>query len=162
MVDPPPAAERRRPGAVTVTAGAGCRLRTVLENHSGVAALLKTRDPISPASLTLAEAFLAPMHAAGLPGRQAAQAFRLIYDYTLGFALADPASPAERRLHDSATRQQLHSFLCSLPDSRFPTLAAHGIHAWADDREQRFAFGLDTLICGLQTAQHSSAVSRPR
>jgi len=42
------------------------------------------------------------------------------------------------------------------------TLAAHGIHAWADDREQRFTFGLDTLICGLQTAQRSSAVSRPR
>ena len=119
---------------------------TVLENHSGIAALLKTRDPISPASLTLAEAFLAPMHAAGLPGRQAAQAFRLIYDYTLGFALADPASPAERRRHDNAARQQLHSFLCSLPDSRFPTLAAHGIHAWADDREQRLTFGLDTLI----------------
>ncbi len=137
------------------------RLRAVLENHSGIAALLKTRDPISPASLTLAEAFLAPMHAAGLPGRQAAQAFRLIYDYTLGFALADPASPAEQRLHDGAARQRLHSFLCSLPDSRFPTLAAHGIHAWADDREQRFTFGLDTVICGLQTAQRSSAVSRP-
>jgi AcrR family transcriptional regulator len=132
------------------------RLRAVLENHSGIAALLKIRDPISPASLTLAEAFLAPMHAAGLSGRQAAQAFRLIYDYTLGFALADPASPAEQRLHDSAAREQLHSFLCSLPDSRFPTLAAHGIHAWADDREQRFTFGLDTLICGLQAAQRSS------
>jgi hypothetical protein len=38
------------------------------------------------------------MHAAGLPGRQAAQAFRLIYDYTFGFALADPASPTEQRL----------------------------------------------------------------
>ena len=70
------------------------RLRTVLEDHPGIAALLKTRDPVSPASLALAEAFLAPLHAAGLPGRQAALAFRLIYDYTLGFALSDPTSPA--------------------------------------------------------------------
>ena len=59
--------------------------------------------------------FLAPLHAAGLPGREAALAFRLIYDYTLGFALADPTSPAEQRLHDAATREQLHDFLRALP-----------------------------------------------
>src|SRR5882757_2098630 len=29
------------------------RLRTVLEDHPGIAALLKARDPVSPASLTL-------------------------------------------------------------------------------------------------------------
>ena len=131
------------------------RLRAVLENHPGVAALLKTRDPLSPASLALAEAFLAPLHAAGLSGRQAALAFRLIYDYSLGFALAGPASPAEQRLGDSAARQQLHAFLRSLPVSSFPTLVAYGTHVWADDREERFTSGLDTLICGLQAAQRS-------
>ncbi len=136
------------------------RLRAVLESHPGIAALLKTRDPVSPASLALAEAFLAPLHAAGLSGHEAALAFRLIYDYTLGFALADPASPAEQRLHDSAARQQLHAFLRSLPASSFPTLAAHGTYAWADDREQRFTSGLDTVICGLQSAQRSPGASR--
>jgi AcrR family transcriptional regulator len=136
------------------------RLRTVLENHPGVAALLKTRDPLSPASLALAEAFLAPLHAAGLPGRQAALAFRLIYDYTLGFALADPGSPAEQRLRDTATRQQVHAFLRALPADRFPALAAHGVHAWAGDRDQRFASGLDTLLRGLQAAQRSPGTSR--
>jgi AcrR family transcriptional regulator len=136
------------------------RLRAVLESHPGIAALLKTRDPVSPASLALAEAFLAPLHAGGLPGHQAALAFRLIYDYTLGFALADPASPAEQRLRDSAARQQLHAFLRSLPASSFPTLAAHGTYAWADDREQRFTSGLDTVICGLQSAQRSPGAGR--
>lgn len=136
------------------------RLRAVLESHPGIAALLKTRDPISPASLALAEAFFAPLHTAGLPGRQAALAFRLIYDYTLGFALADPTSPAEQRLRDSATRQQLHAFLSSLPASRFPTLAALGQYAWADDRDQRFTSGLDILIRGLRSAQRSAGASR--
>jgi AcrR family transcriptional regulator len=135
------------------------RLRAVLENHPGIAALLKTRDPLSPASLALAEAFLAPLHAAGLPGRQAALAFRLIYDYTLGFALAGPSSPAEQSLGDSVARQQVHAFLCSLPASSFPTLAAHGTHAWADNREERFTSGLDTLIRGLQAAQRSPEAS---
>jgi AcrR family transcriptional regulator len=140
-------------------------LRAVLENHPGIAALLKARDPVSPASLALAEAFLAPLRAAGLPGRQAALAFRLLYDYTVGFALADPTSPAEQRLRDTATRQELHAFLRSLPASRFPTLAAHGTHAWTDDRDQRFNFGLNTLLRGLQAglrpaAAPSTALSR--
>jgi AcrR family transcriptional regulator len=126
------------------------RLRSVLENHPGVAALLKTRDPLSPTSLALAEAFLAPLHAAGLPGREAALAFRLIYDYTLGFALADPTSPAEQRLRDTATRAQVHAFLRSLPASRFPTLADYGAHAWDGNRDQRFSAGLETLLRGLQ------------
>jgi hypothetical protein len=122
----------------------------------GIAALLQTRDPISPASLALAEAFLAPLRAAGLPGRQAALAFRLIYDYTLGFALSDPTSPGEQRIQDTATRAELHAFLRSLPADRFPALAAVGAYAWADDRDQRFTASLDTLIVGLQ------ATLRPR
>ena len=137
------------PWAARVTTLAG-RLRAVLENHPGTAALLKTRDPLSPMSLELAEAFLAPLLAAGLPGREAALAFRLVYDYTLGFALADPTSPAEQRLRDSATREQLHAFFRALPASRFPALAANGVHAWDGDRDQRFAAGLDTLLRGLQ------------
>jgi AcrR family transcriptional regulator len=136
------------------------RLQTVLEDHPGIAALLKTRDPLGPASLALAEAFLAPLHAAGLPGRQAALAFRVIYDYTLGFALADLTSPSEQRLRDNATREQVHAFLRALPASRFPTLAALGQYVWADDRDHRFTSGLDALIRGLQAAQRSPGASR--
>jgi AcrR family transcriptional regulator len=135
------------------------RLRAALESHPGVAALLKTRDPLSPASLALAEAFLAPLLATGLPGRQAALAFRLIYDYTLGFALADPTSPAEQRLRDTATREQLHAFIRSLPANRFPALAAYGTYAWGGDRDQRFAVGLDTLLRGIQANQQPSGTS---
>jgi hypothetical protein len=43
------------------------RLRTVLEDHPGIAGLLKTRDPLGPHSLALADAFLATLHEAGLP-----------------------------------------------------------------------------------------------
>jgi len=142
------------PWAAQVTALAR-RLRAVLENHPGVAALLKTRDPLSPTSLELAEAFLAPLLAAGLSGREAALAFRLIYDYTLG--LADPASPAEQRLRDTATREQLHAFFRSLPAERFPALAAYGVHAWDGDRDQRFSAGLETLLRGIEAHRRPPA-----
>jgi AcrR family transcriptional regulator len=129
------------------------RLRAVLENHPGIAGLLKTRDPLSPHSLALAEAFLAPLHAAGMAERQAALAFRLIYDYTLGFALSDRTSASEQRLQDAATRHKLHAFLRSLPADRFPVLAALGEHVWLDDRDERFTASIHTLISGLQAAQ---------
>lgn len=135
--------------AARVAALAG-RLRAVLENHPGTAALLKTRDPLSPRSLDLAEAFLAPLLAAGLPGREAALAFRGLYDYTLGFALADPTSPAEQRLRDTSTREQLHAFFRALPADRFPALSAFGLHAWDGDRDQRFDAGLETLLRGIE------------
>ena len=41
------------------------RLRQVLEAHPGVAGILKTRDPLGPHSLALAEAFLSPLQTAG-------------------------------------------------------------------------------------------------
>jgi Tetracyclin repressor-like, C-terminal domain len=104
------------------------RLRAVLEDHPGIAGLLKTRDPLGPHSLALAEAFLAPLQQAGLPGRQTALAFSLIYDYTIGFALSDHTTVNEQRVQDAATRRRLHTFFRSLPADRFPSLAAsaHG------------------------------------
>jgi AcrR family transcriptional regulator len=128
------------------------RLRAVLEDHPGIAGLLKTRDPLGPHSLVLAEAFLAPLQQAGLPPRQTALAFCLIYDYTLGFALSDRTTVNEQRVHDTATRHRLHAFLRSLPADRFPSLAALGEHVWADNRDQRFTTSLDTLLAGIDTA----------
>jgi AcrR family transcriptional regulator len=133
------------------------RLRAVLESHPGTAALLKTRDPLSPTSLDLAEAFLAPLLASGLPGREAALAFRVLYDYTLGFALADPTSPAEQRLRDTATREQLHAFFHALPIDRFPALSAYGLHAWDGDRDQRFCAGLEMLLRGIEASRPAPA-----
>jgi AcrR family transcriptional regulator len=128
------------------------RLRAVLEDHPGIAGLLKTRDPLGPHSLALAEAFLAPLQEAGLPGPETALAYSLIYDYTLGFALSDRTTVNEQRVQDPATRHQLHAFFRSLPADRFPALAALGQHIWASNRDQRFTASLDIMLDGLQAA----------
>ncbi len=57
------------------------RLRAVLEDHPGIAALLKTRDPLGPHSLALAEAFLTPLPKAG-PGPAAPSASTLTRNQT--------------------------------------------------------------------------------
>src|SRR5215210_411562 len=79
------------------------RLRTVLEARPGVAGLLKTRDPLGPHSLALAEAFLEPLQAAGFGDRDAGLAFFLLVDYTIGFAVSDTSTSVnEQRVRDPA------------------------------------------------------------
>ncbi|MGB7797308.1 MAG: TetR/AcrR family transcriptional regulator [Pseudonocardiaceae bacterium] len=130
------------------------RLRDVLEDHPGVATLLKTRDPLGPHSLSLAEAFLLPLHDAGFPHREAGLAFFLIVDYTIGFEVSSSRiSVNEQRVQDAATRERLHEFFRSLPGDRFPTLVALGEHVWVDNRDERFTAGINALIDGLHGSQ---------
>ena len=127
------------------------RLRQVLEAHPGVAGILKTRDPLGPHSLALAEAFLLPLQAAGFADREAGLAFFLLVDYTIGFAVSSPATSVnEQRVRDTAIRTQLHEFFRSLPHDRFPALVALGEHVWVDTRDQRFTAGLQVLVDGLE------------
>jgi AcrR family transcriptional regulator len=132
------------------------RLRRVLEDHPGVAGILKTRDPLGPHSLALAEAFLGPLQAAGFADRDAGLAFFLLVDYTIGFAVSSPSTSVnEQRVRDPATRAQLHQFFRSLPPERFPALVALGEHVWVDNRDQRFTAGLQVLVDGLAHARTS-------
>jgi AcrR family transcriptional regulator len=161
LAEADPRTDNALPWAAQVTQLAA-RLRAVLERHPGAAGLLKTRDPLSPHSLALAEAFLTSLQAAGMPARQTALAFRLIYDYIAGFSLSDPSSAAEQRLSDTTTRRELHTFLQALPTDRFPALTALGQHAWTNDRDDRFTAGLSTIITGLQSLSPASLAEPPR
>jgi AcrR family transcriptional regulator len=132
------------------------RLRQVLEAHPGVAGVLKTRDPLGPHSLALAEAFLEPLQGAGFSDREAGLAFFLLVDYTIGFAVSSTSTSVnEQRVRDPATRAQLHQFFRSLPPDRFPALVALGEHIWVDNRDERFTAGLHVLVDGLEQVRHS-------
>jgi AcrR family transcriptional regulator len=139
------------------------RLRQVLEAHPGVAGILKTRDPLGPHSLALAEAFLSPLQTAGFGDREAGLAFFLLLDYTIGFAVSSPATSVnEQRVRDPATRAQLHRFLRSLPPDRFPALVALGEHVWVDNRDERFTAGLQVLADGLDHARNTPRRPAPK
>jgi AcrR family transcriptional regulator len=139
------------------------RLRQVLEAHPGVAGILKTRDPLGPHSLALAEAFLSPLQTAGFADREAGLAFFLLLDYTIGFAVNSPATSVnEQRVRDPATRSQLHQFFRSLPPDRFPALVALGEHVWVDNRDERFTTGLQVLVDGLEHARNAPHRPAPK
>jgi hypothetical protein len=40
-----------------------------------------------------------------------------------------------------------------LPIDRFPTLIVFAEHVWLNNRDERFAAGLDTIVDGLDTAR---------
>jgi TetR/AcrR family transcriptional regulator, tetracycline repressor protein len=139
------------------------RLRQVLEAHPGVATILKTRDPLGPHSLALAEAFLSPLQTAGFGDREAGLAFFLLVDYTIGFAVSSPATSInEQRVRDPAIRSQLHQFFRSLPADRFPALVALGEHVWVDNRDERFTAGLQVLVDGLEHARNTPHRPAPK
>jgi AcrR family transcriptional regulator len=139
------------------------RLRQVLEDHPGVAGILKTRDPLGPHSLALAEAFLSPLQTAGFGDREAGLAFFLLLDYTIGFAVSSPATSVnEQRVRDDAIRSQLHQFFRSLPADRFPVLVALGERVWVDNRDERFAAGLQVLVDGLEHARNAPQRPAPK
>jgi AcrR family transcriptional regulator len=138
------------------------RLRRVLEAHPGVAGILKTRDPLGPNSLALAEAFLGPLQAAGFGDRDAGLAFFLLVDYAIGFAVSPPTSVNEQRVRDQATRTQLHQFFRSLPPDRFPALVALGEHVWVDNRDEQFTAGLQVLVDGLEHARNTPHRPAPK
>jgi TetR/AcrR family tetracycline transcriptional repressor len=139
------------------------QLRQVLEDHPGVATILKTRDPLGPHSLALAEAFLSPLQTAGFGDRDAGLAFFLLVDYTIGFAVSSPATSVnEQRVRDHAIRAQLHQFFRSLPPDRFPALAALGEHVWVDNRDERFTAGLQVLVDGLEHARNTPHRPAPK
>jgi AcrR family transcriptional regulator len=139
------------------------RLRRVLEAHPGVAGILKTRDPLGPHSLALAEAFLSPLQTAGFGDREAGLAFFLLLDYTIGFAVSSPATSVnEQRVRDTAIRSQLHQFFRSLPPDRFPALVALGEHVWVDNRDERFTAGLQVLADGLEHARNAPHRPAPK
>jgi AcrR family transcriptional regulator len=139
------------------------QLRQVLEDHPGVATILKSRDPLGPHSLALAEAFLSPLQTAGFGDRDAGLAFFLLVDYTIGFAVSSPATSVnEQRVRDHAIRAQLHQFFRSLPPDRFPALAALGEHVWVDNRDERFRIGLQVLADGLEHARNTPHRPAPK
>jgi AcrR family transcriptional regulator len=139
------------------------RLRQVLEDHPGVAGILKTRDPLGPHSLALAEAFLGPLQTAGFGDREAGLAFFLLLDYSIGFAVSTPATSVnEQRVRDQAIRSQLHQFFRSLPPDRFPALVALGEHVWVDNRDERFTVGLQVLADGLEHARNAPHRPAPK
>jgi AcrR family transcriptional regulator len=122
--------------------------REAFRRHRDLARASMGRVPIGPNLLRAVEWQLSLLHAAGVPARPAAWFGDLFALYVTAHAFEDTLGVEDPEQAAAA----MGRYLSSLPPERFPHLMASAGELMAGDPDERFEFGLDLLITGLETA----------
>ena len=127
----------------------GREARRLFRRHRDAAQISMGRIPAGPRSLPVLERNLAVLVAAGLPARVVAYAADMFALYVGGFAFEE--SLRVPPLGDASTSTaQLADYYRSLPPDAFPTLVGLADDLTAGDADERFEFGLELLVRGLE------------
>ena len=130
----------------------GRESRRLLQRHRDAAQISMGRVPVGPNSMPVMERSLAILVAAGLPPRVLALAVDMFALYVGGFAFEESL-----RGDESADPEQLAEYFRSLPKKEFPTLVALADDLTAGDADERFEFGLELLVRGLEAMAKDDA-----
>jgi AcrR family transcriptional regulator len=119
--------------------------RRALLRHPSLVELRVRRPVLRPEALRFSEAVLGILRGAGLPPRQAAQAFRLLFTYTFGYAALSPAGATDE------SREAARTALAALPADEYPAIKESLEEASdAMGGEEAFVYGLDVILDGLE------------
>ena len=133
-------------------------LRAVLSSHRDAALAGLGRIPTSPKTLAAAETLVATLRAGGLSDRAVALGLDQLTLYVSAEAfeeglMEEGMTPEDvQRYYD-----EVHDFYRRLPADRFPVLASIAADMTGPDGEERFEFGLDVLIDGLESVSAGTA-----
>jgi TetR/AcrR family transcriptional regulator, tetracycline repressor protein len=127
----------------------GRALLAMYRRHRGVAALTLGRVAVTPAMLGISERILSELRSAGLPDQVAAFAGDLGGLYIGAFAYELDVTPLAG--HEQDFLVQFTSWIKSLPADRFPNIVALADLTVAGSAEQRFEWGMDVFIRGLES-----------
>jgi AcrR family transcriptional regulator len=119
--------------------------RRLLQSHRDAAQISLGRIPIGPHSMPVLERNLAVLMAAGLPPRVIALAADMFALFVGGFAFEESMDNAQ-----PADTGELAEYFRSLPADDFPTLVALADQLVEGDRDERFEFGVELLVRGLE------------
>jgi AcrR family transcriptional regulator len=129
-------------------------MHDVLVAHKDVAAVALGKIPLGPNALDSMENLLALLRAGGLDDRTCALAADLlpqyvvagVYEYAVGWSEMKSLDVAE------AYTTQVRDYFETLPPDRFPNLVdlAAEVTSFNPDYNERFEFGLEVLIAGLE------------
>jgi AcrR family transcriptional regulator len=127
-----------------------------LTRHPGLVQLRLRRPVLRPEALRFSEAALGILHGAGFDSAEAAQAFRLLFTYTFGFAGLSPERSAEE------ARRQAASAIAALPADEYPNLTSAASEASrAMAGEEQFEYGLERILDGLEARLGERALAPP-
>jgi AcrR family transcriptional regulator len=130
------------------------QMRAVLNSHRDVARISLGRIPTGPKLAVLTEWLFALLELAGIPDQVIAYLGDLFGLYVGAFAFEESLGPASFTGTDLSPEQfftMLRDYVLSLPDERFPHTRRTVDLTFSGDREDRFAFGIDLMLRGLQT-----------
>jgi len=121
------------------------RALELLTRHPSLVALRLRQPVVRPDALAFGEAGMRLLQRAGFGADEAAQAFRLIFTFVVGYAGFSPARST------GADRAQAAAAISNLPAEQFPVLTAAVTEAsQAMSGHEQFAYGLERILDGLQ------------
>ncbi|SHG44290.1 TetR/AcrR family transcriptional regulator [Streptoalloteichus hindustanus] len=126
--------------------------RAVSCRHPWVARLLGVYPPIGPNLMRFTEAMLVAFGDSGLSGADLDRAVNTLADYLLGFITAELRT--EQRLRAAGMdivgfAEMMRPLVKSLAGDRFPEVSARVDRMSERTMDERFAFGLDSVLVGL-------------
>ncbi|MGA9161052.1 MAG: TetR/AcrR family transcriptional regulator C-terminal domain-containing protein [Actinomycetota bacterium] len=128
--------------------------RAVLHRHRDSARISLGRIPSGPTLALLTEWLFELLRPVGIPDRIIAFTGDLMGLYTGAFAFEESlgiASPTGEELPPEEIVRMLRDYVASLPEDRFPNTRGAADVLFSGDQDERYRFGVDLLIRGLET-----------
>jgi AcrR family transcriptional regulator len=130
------------------------QMRAMLNSHRDIARISLGRVPTGPMLAVLTEWLFTLLTPVGIPDKVIAYVGDLFGLYVGAFAFEEnlrPASPGGDDLPPEQFIEMIKDYILSLPGDRFPHTRRTVDLLFSNDREDRYAFGIDLMLRGLQT-----------
>ncbi len=127
-------------------------IRAMFAAHADVARATFARIPLGQNALRGAEALVAVLKSGGLPDQVVAYAADLLPLYVGAVAYEESLFSQQDVSQEQVERYigELHEYFAALPEDQFPTLKALAGPLTAGATDERFEFGLEVLVRGLE------------
>jgi AcrR family transcriptional regulator len=129
-------------------------MRRGMTRHRDIARISLGRIPSGPSIAVLSEWLFTLLRPVGIPDRAIAYVGDVAGLYVGAYAYEESlglASPTGEELPPEEIVQMFKSYVRSLPEDRFPQTRAAADLLFAGDPDDRFEFGIDLLIRGLES-----------
>ena len=142
-------------------------VRAALLRHARAVPVLVGRGSFGPNGLQLIEGSIAVLRSAGFDPDDAADAYFTISNFVTGFCTFETSAPnslSQSGVDMKDYGQMLRQYIESLPLEGYPNLRVAAPRIFGASLDERFAFGVDCLVAGLEAklqAVRDKGVTQP-
>ncbi|HEY1919052.1 MAG TPA: TetR/AcrR family transcriptional regulator [Streptosporangiaceae bacterium] len=126
-------------------------VRDVLNSHRDVARISMGRIPSGPQIAVVMEWLYTLLTPAGIPAQVIAYSSDLFALFVGAFAFEESLGPSTGDIPPEQFLEMMKDYLRSLPPDRFPYTSKAVDLIMSGGRDERFAFGVDVLLRGLES-----------